>query len=242
MILPNKPGVELLSIRTLGGLAIWLDAPEVDAPGTWAVPRVRSQTIALETRTVEALLVYLACLGRPVARDILAELLWPERTQAQSRANLSLALHRLRRQLAPYLLVSRQSIALNPNARIELDVAQFEAYLAAGQLAAATALYAGDFLDGFSLRDSPAFEQWALLERERLRTLAIAAYQQLSLQRAAVGEATPPSPAPNGCSNSILFTSLPTANSCGCWRKAANAAPPSPNTKAAANCSRPNWR
>ena len=123
MILPNKPGVELLSIRTLGGLAIRLDTPDGmhPAPGLDA-PHVRSQTITFETRTVEALLVYLACLGRPVARDILAELLWPERTQAQARANLSLALHRLRRQLAPYLLVSRQSVALNPDARIDLDV------------------------------------------------------------------------------------------------------------------------
>ena len=189
MILPDKPGVELLSIRTLGGLAIWLDAPDVmhRAPGL-SVRGASNQTIALETRTVEALLVYLACLGRPVARDILAELLWPERTQTQSRANLSLAIHRLRRQLAPYLLVSRQSVAIDPNARIDLDVAQFESYLAAGQLAAATACYAGDFLDGFALRDSPAFEQWALLERERLRTLAIAAYQQLSVQRAAAGQ------------------------------------------------------
>jgi hypothetical protein len=79
MILPNKPGFELLSIHTLGGLAIGLDAPEVmhrtsAPPGRGA----GSQTIALETRTVEALLIYLACLGRPVARDILAELLWRE--------------------------------------------------------------------------------------------------------------------------------------------------------------------
>ena len=31
----------------------------------------------------------------------------------------------------------------------------------------ATALYRGDFLAGFYLDGSPAFEQWALLERER---------------------------------------------------------------------------
>ena len=53
--------------------------------------------------------------------------------------------------------------------------------------AVATALYRGDFLDGFYLDGSPAFEQWALLERERLRTLAIAAYQQLIDQAAGAG-------------------------------------------------------
>ena len=41
---------------------------------------------------------------------------------------------------------------------------------------------------GFYLDGSPAFEQWALLERERLRTLAIAAYQQLVDQAATAGQ------------------------------------------------------
>ncbi len=54
-------------------------------------------------------------------------------------------------------------------------------------MAAAVALYRGDFLAGFYLDGSPAFEQWALLERERLRTLAIAAYQQLVDQAATAG-------------------------------------------------------
>src|SRR5438874_2269685 len=102
MILPDKPEVEMLSIRTFGGLAIGL--------GDDAKP------VRFETRTVEALLVYLACQGRPLSRDVLAELLWPERTQEQARANLSVAIHRLRRQLAPYLLVTRQSVALNSDA------------------------------------------------------------------------------------------------------------------------------
>ena len=117
---------------------------------------------------MEALLVYLACQGRPLGRDELAELLWPERTQQQARMNLRVALYRLRPQIDPYLLITRQNLALNPNAIVDLDARQFERYLAAGQLAMATALYRGDFLDGFYLDGSPSFEQWALLERERL--------------------------------------------------------------------------
>jgi DNA-binding SARP family transcriptional activator len=213
MILPYKPDVALLSIRTLGGLAIRLDAPDgMHRASDPSARGVAGQTVAFETRTVDALLVYVACLGRPVARDILAELLWPERTQTQARANLSVAIHRLRRQLAPFLLVTRQSVALNPRARIELDVAQFETHLAAGQLTAAAACYAGDFLDGFFLRASPAFEQWALLERGRLRTLAIAAYSSSASSRPPRGMATPPSPLCNVCSNLIPCTSLRTAN------------------------------
>src|SRR6478672_7079893 len=100
MIVTDKTVAKTLSIRTLGGLTVYIG----DA----------SQPVRFVTRSVEALLVYLACQGRPLGRDALAELLWPERTQAQARANLSVAIHRLRRQLAPYLLVTRQSVALNP--------------------------------------------------------------------------------------------------------------------------------
>jgi len=159
-----------LSIRTFGGLSFAL-RPEPQRNG-------HAQPLHFETRTTQALLLYLACQRRPVSRDGLAELLWPERTQEQARANLRLALHRLRRQIDPFLLVTRQEVGLNPGAAIECDVAAFESHLTGGQPEAATALYGGDFLDGFYLDDSPAFEQWALLERERLRSLALVAWQQ----------------------------------------------------------------
>jgi DNA-binding SARP family transcriptional activator len=140
----------------LGAAAIEIHAgPRTDAP----TPTPEIRPVKLETRTTEALLLYLACRGRAVSRDDLAELLWPERTQAQARANLRLALHRLRRQIDPFLLVTRQIVGLNPSAAIHVDVADFERHLAHRQLEAAIALYRGDFLDGFYLDDSPAFEQ-----------------------------------------------------------------------------------
>jgi DNA-binding SARP family transcriptional activator len=63
---------------------------------------------------VDALLVYLACHDRPMARDFVAELLWPERTQKQARSNLNVAIHRLRQQLEPYLLVTRHGVGALP--------------------------------------------------------------------------------------------------------------------------------
>ena len=174
-----------LTIRTLGTAAIELRLGlRNGAPAT--SPEARP--VKLETRTTEALLLYLACQGRAVSRELLAELLWPERSQEQAGANLRLALHRLRRQLDPFLLVTRQSVGLHPKAAIHIDAAEFESHLAAGQLERATALYRGDFLDGFYLDDSPAFEQWALLERERLRTLVLAAGQQTIEQQIADGQ------------------------------------------------------
>ena len=164
MNVADRPTIQTLSIQMFGGVAIRLG----DSP----------HPLRFETRSVDALLIYLACQQRPVSRDFLAELLWPERTQKQARANLRLALHRLRHILAPYLVATPQSIALAANAPIQIDSLRFFAHLAAGQLVEATELYQGDFLDGFYLDGSPAFEQWLLLERQRWRTLAIAAYQQ----------------------------------------------------------------
>jgi predicted ATPase/DNA-binding SARP family transcriptional activator len=187
---PKKAKIEtesfhILTIHTLGTVSIELHTgPRKGAPTATS----EIQLVKLETRTAQALLFYLACQGRPISRDGLAELLWPERSQGQALANLRLALHRLRRQIDPFLLVTRQSVGLNANVAIEVDVANFEKHLAAGQLEAATALYRGDFLDGFYLDDSPLFEQWTMLERERLRTLALAAWQQLIEQRIANGQ------------------------------------------------------
>ena len=163
-----------LWIRTLGEVVV---TREVDGP-----------PLSFEARTVQALFLYLACQRRPIGRDQLAELLWPDRSQEQGRANLRVAIHRLRQQFDPFLLISRQSLAFRPNASIVLDVARFEDRFAVGELATATALYTGPFLAGFYLDESPAFEQWALLERERLHILALTAYQQLITQLAEAGQ------------------------------------------------------
>jgi DNA-binding SARP family transcriptional activator len=78
------------------------------------------------------------------------------------------------------LLTDGDTIALNMNL-IDFDVARFEA-LAAGSapelLEQAAALYHGDLLDGFSLKEEP-FEDWLRVERERLRATSIAVMKRL---------------------------------------------------------------
>ncbi len=144
----------MLTIRTLGHVSIELE----------------TGPLHFETRTVAALLIYLACQRQPVGREALAEFFWPERPPKQARSNLRVALYRLRQQLADYLLITQSSVTLNPAAAITLDIVHFERYLAEGNLSEGTERYTNDFLADFYLDGSPAFEQWALLERERLRT------------------------------------------------------------------------
>jgi predicted ATPase/DNA-binding SARP family transcriptional activator len=159
---------EHLTIRTLGGLAIQLNGNPIE----------------FETQKEAALLVYLACTGRTHPREVLAEMMWEERTQSQALANLRHVLAQLRQRVEPYVTITRQSVAMNTESDWWLDVTEFENQLdvAEGrnveQLEAALDLYQGDFLAG-SYVDSMAFEDWALLERERLRFHALDALDTL---------------------------------------------------------------
>ena len=49
-------------------------------------------------------------------------------------------------------------------------------------------LFRGDFLEGFYVRDAPAFEEWAAGQRERLRQLAVQAMQELAAHYAEHGD------------------------------------------------------
>ena len=139
------------------------------------------QPIAFATRKTQALLAYLgAHPGHAHPRDKLAALLWGERGEAQARDSLRHTLVDLRRALPTGLIAEARTLALDP-AAVEVDSVEFAVRASAGTLPAleaAAALYRGEFLDGFALHE-PAFEEWLLLERARLRELAIDALGRL---------------------------------------------------------------
>src|SRR6478752_3423240 len=127
MISANSLRAETLAIRCFGGLTI-----RVDGSQQYRRSGDSSTAIHFETRTGEALLLYLACQAQPISREVLAELFWPERSHEQARTNLRVEIHRLRQKFDPYLLVTRQSVALAGAEAIFVDALAFEAYLAAG--------------------------------------------------------------------------------------------------------------
>jgi DNA-binding SARP family transcriptional activator/predicted ATPase len=131
----------------------------------------------------QALLIYLAVTGEAHSRSALAGLLWGEMPEERAKANLRLTLTKLRQSVAEHLIIARQDVAFNFDQIYGLDVAEFEALAATDdralperrkieQLRAAIRLYRGDFLYDFSIQDAPAFEEWALVEQERLRQVA----------------------------------------------------------------------
>ena len=139
----------------------------------------------LPTRKAEALLAYLAIpAGRAHRRAKLASMLWGDRGDAQSRHSLAQTLYLLRKSLqangdGPVIVESR-SVALDPSG-VDVDVNKFEV-LAAQQtpdaLEEAAALYQGELLEGFEIREE-AFEIWLLGEQRRLHEVALNALENL---------------------------------------------------------------
>ncbi len=151
-------------------------------------PRLEREGQPLEVgrRKALAMLTYLAATGQSHNRDTLATLFWPEVPQRRARGNLRRALSDLNQELGEgWLLLEGETVDLAQKNGLWLDVAQFRTCLAACAdhdhsseetcpdclplLAEAADLYRADFLAGFSLRDTPEFDDWQYFEAESLR-------------------------------------------------------------------------
>jgi TolB-like protein/DNA-binding SARP family transcriptional activator/Flp pilus assembly protein TadD len=166
---------------------------EISLLGGFCVRSGTDGRIELAGRKDCALLGYLAVSpGVPFSREKLATLLWGDSGDRQARDSLKQALLRLRRSLSPVsstpLVTNRQSVTLDRDS-VTVDVGLFEQLLSDATLEAmerAIALYRGDLLDGIQVRD-PAFEDWLLVERQRLRGLAVETATELMMQSLRAG-------------------------------------------------------
>jgi predicted ATPase/DNA-binding SARP family transcriptional activator/GAF domain-containing protein len=168
-------------------------------------PRIEcdGEPVEIRRRKALALLVYLAVTRQGHSRDALATLFWPELDHSRARAGLRRALAALKKALGEGwaddehpLDVDRETVGLNPSAGIWLDVIEFQGRLAECRthghpqdrvcpacpplLAEAAALYRDDFLAGFTLPDSPAFDEWQFFQTEGLRDALASALERLA--------------------------------------------------------------
>ncbi|MEP7358962.1 MAG: BTAD domain-containing putative transcriptional regulator, partial [Anaerolineales bacterium] len=164
-------------------------------------PRVEHDgaSIDVDTRKAIALLAHLAVASPvgPRRRDSLAAFFWPEVDESRAHGALRRTLSVLNKGLGGQgLRVERETVAFEPGADIWVDVAAFHACLAECRthshpatevcakclpaLAQAAELYSGDFMAGFSLRDSPAFDDWQFFQMEALRRELAAALERLA--------------------------------------------------------------
>lgn len=152
-------------------------------------PRVEINGLAvvIPRRRGIALLAYLAIMGEPQPRDSLAALFWPESDHQRSHKSLRRDLSELNLALGSQLLdIDRESVGLRNG--VWVDVAQFQQQLALcdndratchSALTQAATLYRGDFLSGFTLADSPQFDEWQFFQSEHLRQAFASALAQL---------------------------------------------------------------
>jgi oligopeptide transport system substrate-binding protein len=161
--------------------------------------------LKLDTRKNLALVAYLAVTGESHTRETLVTLLWPELDPSRARAGLRRNLSVLKKALGgEWLVVDRETVGTDPSADVWLDVAQFQRLLLAWRehghaegevcpecltvLVEAVELYRGDFLAGFSLRDSPDFDEWQFFQTESLRQELASAVERLVRGHTALGE------------------------------------------------------
>ena len=190
-----------LYLTFLGGFRVTLDGDPVTG---------------FPTDKVRALLVYLALEGeRAHGRSSLAGLFWPDVPERQARANLRIALYRLRKTLdrvaagtsEQILSITRHDVqfhapaatcdALVFQARMEAVTTHQHQSLAGcrsclASVEEASSLYKGELLRGLNLPDAPGFEEWLLLRREYFHHLALRAlarWADILESRGEVGQA-----------------------------------------------------
>ncbi len=143
--------------------------------------------------------------GKPILRDTLATLFWEDFAQTEARTSLRQVLSNLRQmfETVPLLDITRQDVTLSP-AQLWADVLEFDRTRAGcpthaptprptcpaclTHLAEAATHYTGDFLAGFSLPDSYAFDEWRLLQQETRHQQCLTLLRTLADSHAARGE------------------------------------------------------
>jgi DNA-binding SARP family transcriptional activator len=167
----------------------WLGPPAIEYDG---------RPLRLEMRKTLALLAYLSLSPQNPSRETLATLFWPEFDQQHSLTNLRRNLFSLAKSLPPGLLeTDRERIGLRRENWLQVDVEEFREQLSAvkehshtpdcvcpdclSSLEKAVAIYKGDFLDGFNLKDCPEFDEWQFYQREGLRSEYASALEKLAV-------------------------------------------------------------
>jgi predicted ATPase/DNA-binding SARP family transcriptional activator len=152
--------------------------------------------VDVDTRKAIALVAYLAVTEQAHSREALAGLLWPEYEPERAYANLRRTLWSLNKAVGhAWLDADQETVTLQRGQGFWLDVEAFQGHLETCQahghdtseacpacftpLTEAVSLYRGDFMAGFTLRDSPGFDEWQFFQAEGLRRDLASALERL---------------------------------------------------------------
>ncbi|HEY3343696.1 MAG TPA: AAA family ATPase [Anaerolineaceae bacterium] len=131
--------------------------------------------LQLARRKTRAVLYFLAAHKQAQNREHVLAVFWPDAPRVSAQQVLRTTLHGLRQSLDDALIAGDDALMLSADTWV--DVRSFEEGVERqpaeiSTLETALDLYQGDFLADFFLSDSPDFEQWMTVERERYRRLA----------------------------------------------------------------------
>ncbi len=158
-----------VSLRCLGQTSLVIGAAD-------------NERSVLPTGKPLALFTFLTCApGRSATREQLIDLLWSDVEREPARHTLRQSLWYIKRRLGRDPFTSRGD-TLTLTVDIGSDRDAFLSALDAGEHAAAFELYGGDFFPGFAAPGGAEFEQWADVERQRLRGLFVRAAEVLVRQ------------------------------------------------------------
>ncbi|MFO7632901.1 MAG: BTAD domain-containing putative transcriptional regulator, partial [Caldilinea sp.] len=141
-------------------------------------------SLRFATSKVQALLCILAMeRARPLARERLMTMLWPDMPLPSAQQNVRQTLYLLRRSLErgstilPVIASDRLTLQFDSRFPVWLDVEQFldltEGGCSPAEWRAGLDLYQGDFLEEFYLVDSDVFEEWSAGKRAWLHERAV---------------------------------------------------------------------
>jgi DNA-binding SARP family transcriptional activator len=135
----------------------------------FGAPQIRlcDQPLDALRRKNRALLYFVAAHAQSLSRDQMLARFWPDHERGAAQQVFRTMLHEIHKSAGDTLIVDRDMLGLAGTA--DVDVRAFDAGIAARASDSATlertlALYRGDFLDGFTLVDTPAFDDWVAAE------------------------------------------------------------------------------
>ncbi len=135
--------------------------------------------------SAERLVAFLALQPRPVVRNHIAGILWGERSDERASACLRSAIWRANSgHAAPVIDASRSRIVLHGNVTVDARDAAVAAHQQlSGGRPVEPQVFTGELLPGW-------YDDWVLVERERLRQLCLEGMEQMAQSLLEAGQAS----------------------------------------------------
>lgn len=186
---PARPAREgpLLTVHCLGTFGVYRDGQKL---GPWPNRRAKGVFKFL-----------LAQRARPVPKDVLMELFWPDASVDAARNNLNVAVYALRRFLrdgddgVAYVLFQEDCYLLHPDLDLWVDAEEFDRLVAtarrldaAGDPGAVSAWRAAEALYEGALFEDDPYEAWMLPLRRERQDRYVAVLARLQAHHAQAGD------------------------------------------------------